>query len=176
MRDIPTVGGPSLPLLSYIGALRSLTNAVGIIKAGYAKVSLRAGLVAVRGSHYPCLATQYKGRCFRYAELGHWRVLVTSPEAVEELAKAPEDVLSFHAASIDVSHLAHPQSPSDAKWARAVDPDPVHLGPRRRAEPVPPPSDSETSRAECPEDVRRHSRRGRLCVLRRGAVGQGSAW
>lgn len=114
MRDIPTVGGPSLPLLSYIGALRSLTNAVGIIQEGYAKVSLRAALAAARGSYYPHFAAQYKGRCFRYAELGHWRVLVTSPEAVEELAKAPEDVLSFHAASIDVSHPANPQSSSDA--------------------------------------------------------------
>ena len=103
MRDIPTVGGPSLPLLSYIGALRSFTNAVDIVQEGYTKVSLHAWLVAVLGLLGSRLNAQYKGRCFRYAELGHWRVLVTSPEAVEELAKAPEDVLSFHAASFDVS-------------------------------------------------------------------------
>ncbi|EPS93542.1 hypothetical protein FOMPIDRAFT_93729 [Fomitopsis schrenkii] len=83
---IPTVGGPSLPLLSYIGAVRSLTKAMDIIQEGY---------------------TKYKGRCFKYAEFGHWCVVVTSPAAVEELARAPEDVLSFKAAAIDLTQLRY---------------------------------------------------------------------
>ncbi|EPS93133.1 hypothetical protein FOMPIDRAFT_87229 [Fomitopsis schrenkii] len=83
---IPTVGGPSLPLLSYIGAVRSLTKAMDIIQEGY---------------------TKYKGRCFKYAEFGHWCVVVTSPAAVEELARAPEDVLSFKDAAIDMMQLRY---------------------------------------------------------------------
>ncbi|EPS99898.1 hypothetical protein FOMPIDRAFT_85689 [Fomitopsis schrenkii] len=40
---IPTVGGPSLPLLSYIGAVRSLTKTMDIVQEGYTKMhSIRA--------------------------------------------------------------------------------------------------------------------------------------
>ncbi|KAI0725682.1 cytochrome P450 [Fomitopsis betulina] len=47
---------------------------------------------------------QYKGCCFKYAELGRWCVVVTSPAAINELAKAPEDVLSSVAGN-DVTRL-----------------------------------------------------------------------
>ncbi|EPS93131.1 hypothetical protein FOMPIDRAFT_1088510, partial [Fomitopsis schrenkii] len=90
---IPTVGGPSLPLLSYIGAVRSLTKTMDIIQEGY---------------------TKYKGRCFKYAEPGNWCVVVTSPAAVEELAKAPEHVLSFHAGAIDLIQIPYTLGPDIA--------------------------------------------------------------
>ncbi|KZT73525.1 cytochrome P450 [Daedalea quercina L-15889] len=93
MSNIPVVGGSSLPLLSSLGIIRSLSNAAGIIQEGY---------------------TKYKGRCFRYAEPGHWRVLVTSRMAVEELARAPEDVLSFPAAADDSIQVPYTLGPEIA--------------------------------------------------------------
>ncbi|EPT01203.1 hypothetical protein FOMPIDRAFT_1048925 [Fomitopsis schrenkii] len=83
---IPTFGGPSLPLLSYIGAVRSLTNTFAIVQEGYKK---------------------HKGGCFKYAQPGHWCVVVTSPAAAEELAKAPDDVLSMQAAMIDTFQVPY---------------------------------------------------------------------
>ncbi|KAH9928846.1 cytochrome P450 [Fomitopsis serialis] len=99
MSDIPTVGGPSLPIFSYIGAIRSLVDAANIIQDGYAK---------------------YKNHCFKYAELGYWCVLVTSPAAVEELARAPEDVVSFSAAAIDLVQIPYTLGPNIAR-------DPYHI-------------------------------------------------
>ncbi|EPS93532.1 hypothetical protein FOMPIDRAFT_93720 [Fomitopsis schrenkii] len=90
---IPTVGGTSFPLLSYIYAARSLTKTVDIIQEGY---------------------TKYKGRCFKYAEQGHWCVVVTSPAAVDELAKAPENVLSFIAAKTDSLQIPYTLGPDIA--------------------------------------------------------------
>lgn len=39
LAHIPTVGGPSFPILSYIGAVRYLLHAPEILEEGYAKVS-----------------------------------------------------------------------------------------------------------------------------------------
>lgn len=39
LAHIPTVGGPSFPILSYIGAVRYLFHAPDILEEGYAKVS-----------------------------------------------------------------------------------------------------------------------------------------
>lgn len=54
----------------------------------------------------PRMDAQYKGCCFKYAELGRWCVVVTSPAAINELAKAPEDVLSSVAGNDVVSDTA----------------------------------------------------------------------
>ncbi|CCM06206.1 uncharacterized protein FIBRA_08450 [Fibroporia radiculosa] len=73
LRHIPTVGGPSLPIISYYGAFRFLFHAREIMQEGYAK---------------------YKGGIFKFSELGHWRVIVTGPKLVDEFRRAPESVLS----------------------------------------------------------------------------------
>ncbi|CCM06703.1 uncharacterized protein FIBRA_08991 [Fibroporia radiculosa] len=73
LSHIPTVGGPSLPILSYYGTIRYIFRAQEIIKEGY---------------------TKHKGGIFKYAELGHWRVIVTGPKLIDDLRKAPENVLS----------------------------------------------------------------------------------
>ncbi|KAH9838661.1 cytochrome P450 [Rhodofomes roseus] len=96
LSGIPSVGGPSLPVFSYIGVIRSLANAPSIIHEGY---------------------TKHKGRSFKFAEAGHWRVLLTSPEAVEELARAPEDVLSFPAAANDSIQVEYTLGPNIARDA-----------------------------------------------------------
>ncbi|CCM06932.1 uncharacterized protein FIBRA_09244 [Fibroporia radiculosa] len=74
LSHIPTVGGSSLPLLSYVGAFRTLLYSKDVLQEGYSK---------------------YKGGVFKIAELNCWIVLVTGSELVEELRKVPDSILSF---------------------------------------------------------------------------------
>ena len=46
---------------------------------------------------------QYKSAPFKYAEQYHWMVVVSNREHIEELLRAPDDVLSFEEATNDVS-------------------------------------------------------------------------
>ncbi|KZT20329.1 cytochrome P450 [Neolentinus lepideus HHB14362 ss-1] len=70
---IPAVGSTS-PILYYIEAFRFLTRSDSVLQEGYNK---------------------YKGGLFRIPRFDGWRVYVTTPELVEEIRKAPDDVLSF---------------------------------------------------------------------------------
>jgi cytochrome P450 len=72
---IPTVGY-SDPILSYFSALRLKLNGVSMLKYGYEKTRSRQGL-------------------FKIATFRGWMVLVSDPELIEDVRKAPEDVLSF---------------------------------------------------------------------------------
>nr|BAL05092.1 cytochrome P450 [Phanerodontia chrysosporium] len=75
LQHIPSPG-PTGPISSWYAAYKYIWgDAPQIIEEGYRK---------------------YKGRIFRIADLNRWTVVVTSPSLVEELRKAPEDVLSFH--------------------------------------------------------------------------------
>ncbi|KAI9511438.1 cytochrome P450 [Russula earlei] len=71
---IPTVGF-SDPILSYISAIRYYIDGVRMLKEGYQKA--RPGL-------------------FKIATLKTWMVLPASQELVEDIRKAPDDVLSQH--------------------------------------------------------------------------------
>ncbi|KAK0457764.1 cytochrome P450 [Desarmillaria tabescens] len=73
LRHIPTCG-PSTPLLSYLGSLWFFFDATGVLQYGYNKFS---------------------NRVFKIAHLNRWMVVVASPELIEDLRRAPEDVLSF---------------------------------------------------------------------------------
>lgn len=77
---IPTVGGPSDPILSYIGAFRFFTGARDLVQQGY---------------------SQFKGGVFKIARIDRWLVVVTGPKFMEEFRTAPDDVLSFTAATTD---------------------------------------------------------------------------
>ncbi|KAI1793036.1 cytochrome P450 [Ganoderma leucocontextum] len=70
---IPTVGGPSLPLLSYIGACKFLFRAQQLIQTGYDK---------------------YRGSPFKIAMFDQWLVVLSGPEIVEEVRKLPDDAAS----------------------------------------------------------------------------------
>ncbi|KAI5118159.1 hypothetical protein M0805_005781 [Coniferiporia weirii] len=74
-RDIavPAVG-PSGRIASYYGAIKFLTGARAMLEEGY---------------------TKYNSRTFKIPELGRWMVIVSSPELVEEVRRAPDDKLSF---------------------------------------------------------------------------------
>ncbi|KDQ57928.1 hypothetical protein JAAARDRAFT_34744 [Jaapia argillacea MUCL 33604] len=71
---IPTLGGPSVPLLSYIGSIRFLLSAPKLVQAGYDK---------------------FKGAPFKIAGIGQWNIIVGDPKLVEDVRKAPDNVLSF---------------------------------------------------------------------------------
>ncbi|KAI9060502.1 cytochrome P450 [Trametes sanguinea] len=78
LRSIPTVGGISLPLLSYISSFRFLRHAKAILQEGYYK------------------ASAYHGSVFKVAMMDQWLVVVSGPELVDELRKRPDNELSFH--------------------------------------------------------------------------------
>ncbi|EPQ50638.1 cytochrome P450 [Gloeophyllum trabeum ATCC 11539] len=74
---VPAVGSTN-PILSWVGAFQSLTDSRTILQEGYNK---------------------YRGGLFRVPRFDGWTVYVTSPVLVEELRKAPDDVLSFSEAT-----------------------------------------------------------------------------
>ncbi|KAK7686510.1 hypothetical protein QCA50_010108 [Cerrena zonata] len=83
---IPTVGGSSLPLLSYRGAFRLVRHAKEIMKEGYQK---------------------YKGGIFKIAMLDRWVVVFSGPELVDELRRMPDEMVSFQAAAEDLVQLKY---------------------------------------------------------------------
>ncbi|CAL1703009.1 unnamed protein product [Somion occarium] len=77
--DIPAVT-PTTPILSFWGSIKNLTHNKELILEGYHK---------------------YKGRAFKVPELFRWHVIVTGPKLVDELRKAPDEMLSFKDAVIE---------------------------------------------------------------------------
>ncbi|PIL27965.1 cytochrome P450 [Ganoderma sinense ZZ0214-1] len=73
LRAIPTVGGSSLPGLSWLAALRMLRNGKAVVEEGYRK---------------------YPERTFKLPALDRWLVVVSGRELVEELRKRGEEELS----------------------------------------------------------------------------------
>ncbi|KAH9047277.1 cytochrome P450 [Lactarius hengduanensis] len=78
---IPTVGF-SDPILSYFSALRFILDGPLRLKYGYEKVNTGRGL-------------------FKTATLRRWLVLASSPELIEDVRKASDDVLSMNASAIE---------------------------------------------------------------------------
>ncbi|KAN0130728.1 Cytochrome P450 [Lactarius tabidus] len=72
---IPTVGY-SGPILSYLTAFRFKLNSLPILNYGYEKTRSRQGL-------------------FKIASFRGWMVFASDPELIEDIRKAPEDILSF---------------------------------------------------------------------------------
>jgi hypothetical protein len=101
---IPTIGSDQF-FLSYISAWKQLFDDGTLIKEGYYKVHSfphRSG----RGSNG---FIQYTGAAFKIPSLttsSGWMVVVNGQKMVDELRKAPSDVLSFNAATDDVRSLS----------------------------------------------------------------------
>ncbi|KAI9465131.1 hypothetical protein BJY52DRAFT_1220840, partial [Lactarius psammicola] len=79
LEAIPTVGF-SDPILSYLSALRFNLDGLPMFKDGYEKT--RRGL-------------------FKIATFRRWMVLASGPGLIEDVRKAPDDVLSLSASLID---------------------------------------------------------------------------
>ncbi|KAH9915855.1 cytochrome P450 [Fomitopsis serialis] len=86
--SIPTIG-PSLPLLSYIGAYRYSKNAREVLQEGYAKYKI-----------------------FKVAMLDQWVVIVSGADMNEELRKVPDSHATFHKAAEDFIQLRYTVSNS----------------------------------------------------------------
>ncbi|KAJ8464090.1 hypothetical protein ONZ51_g9826 [Trametes cubensis] len=78
LRSIPTVGGSSLPLLSYFAARRWLRDSRKILQEGYDK---------------------YHGSVFKVAMLDQWLVVISGPQLLDEIRKRPDDEVTFQAAA-----------------------------------------------------------------------------
>ncbi|PIL27969.1 cytochrome P450 [Ganoderma sinense ZZ0214-1] len=73
LRAIPTVGGSSLPGLSWLAALSILRDCRAVLEEGYRK---------------------YPEQAFKFPALDQWTVVVSGRELVEELRKCGEEELS----------------------------------------------------------------------------------
>lgn len=85
LSQIPTVG-PSQPLLSYLGAIKFLYDAAGMLRRGYER---------------------HKPGIFKVAGFNGWTVVVCGEKYIEELRKAPDDVVSFDDAANDVIQIPY---------------------------------------------------------------------
>ncbi|RPD82682.1 cytochrome P450 [Lentinus tigrinus ALCF2SS1-7] len=74
LRRIPTVGGPSIPLLSYLAARKFARSSDKVLQEGYDK---------------------YQGTAFKVAMPNRWLVVVSGPEGVEDIRRRPESDLSI---------------------------------------------------------------------------------
>ena len=99
---IPTVGF-SDPILSYFSALRFLFNGLPMLKCGYEKVNISAFLPLFQAD--PTSDSQSRRSLFKIATFRRWIVVVSGPEVIEDIRKAPDDVLSMEASSIEVRIL-----------------------------------------------------------------------
>ncbi|KAH9921475.1 cytochrome P450 [Epithele typhae] len=86
LHAIPTVGGPSLPILSLISVYNFIFRGHELIMEGYQK---------------------YYGSAFKVASLDGWNVVVSGPKLVDELRKRPDDELSFLEATEEFLQFTH---------------------------------------------------------------------
>ncbi|EKM61840.1 uncharacterized protein PHACADRAFT_112752 [Phanerochaete carnosa HHB-10118-sp] len=97
LRHIPTEGGPSLPILSFIGLYNFLAHGREIIQQGY---------------------QQHKGRAFKVAMVDRWLVVLSGKKLVDELQKMPDDTVS--SATTEVLEMPNVFA---SNWHK----DPVHV-------------------------------------------------
>ncbi|KAI0713162.1 cytochrome P450 [Cerioporus squamosus] len=74
LSHIPTVGGPSAPVLSYVSTINFLRKPKALLLEGYQR---------------------FHGSVFKVALLGQWVVVVSGPKMVDELRKRPDEEVSF---------------------------------------------------------------------------------
>ncbi|TFK88882.1 cytochrome P450 [Polyporus arcularius HHB13444] len=74
LRHIPTVGGPSAPILSYWSTINFLLKSQALVKEGYQR---------------------FHGSAFKIALVGQWMVIVSGPKMLDDLRKRPDDEVSF---------------------------------------------------------------------------------
>ncbi|GJE97803.1 cytochrome P450 [Phanerochaete sordida] len=97
LRRIPTEGGPSLPIISFIGLYTFLTSGKEVLQRGY---------------------EARKGRTFKVALIDRWLVVLSGKALVEELQKMPDDTVESATAEIFEMHHVF-----GVDWHK----DPVHL-------------------------------------------------
>lgn len=86
LNSIPTVGGSSLPFLSFFSAINFTLNSKRMIMEGYKK---------------------YYGSVFKVPLLDQWIVVVSGPKMVDELRRRPDDELSFSESVADSMQIRY---------------------------------------------------------------------
>nr|BAL05135.1 cytochrome P450 [Phanerodontia chrysosporium]BAL05136.1 cytochrome P450 [Phanerodontia chrysosporium] len=99
LRHIPTEGGSSLPLLSYLGAYNVLRNLRSVLQRGYDK---------------------HKGKAFKIALPDRWVVVLTGKALVDELQRMPEESASFIDATTELTGFGY-------IWGPRMRKDPFHV-------------------------------------------------
>ncbi|EJF57560.1 cytochrome P450 [Dichomitus squalens LYAD-421 SS1] len=90
LHNIPTVGGPSLPIFSYITAFRFNSNGKALFEEGYKR---------------------YYNSVFKVALLDQWLVCLTGSKLLDELRKRGESELSFYKGIEDVMQTRFTMGP-----------------------------------------------------------------
>ncbi|KAI0714847.1 cytochrome P450 [Earliella scabrosa] len=86
LRSLPTVGGPSVPLISYLGAVNFLRDARKVLVEGYRK---------------------YPGVPFKVALPGSWMVILSAPKMMDELWRRPDDEFSLNEIIDEFFQISH---------------------------------------------------------------------
>ncbi|KAI0713154.1 cytochrome P450 [Cerioporus squamosus] len=84
LSHIPTVGGPSVPILSYLSTINFLRKPKALLREGY---------------------QQFYGSVFKVALIGQWMVVVSGPKMVDELRKRPDEEVSFIEGLEEIVHF-----------------------------------------------------------------------
>jgi hypothetical protein len=94
-----------LPLLSYIGTFQFLTNTRDMINKSVKQVtsiSKHYGLL----SNTSDIKIQWPGAVFKVPDLFQWVVVASGSNHLEDIYKAPDNVLSFSDASAEVKSIS----------------------------------------------------------------------
>ena len=91
----------TVPLFSLLGAVNYLLDARKVINAGLKKVSILCSYDLLQAMLRE--ASQWPNTMFKIPDLLQWIVVATEPSMIEEIRKAPDDVLSFLDALEEVS-------------------------------------------------------------------------
>lgn len=99
LRHIPTVGGPAIPILCYIGTFRYLQDPQKILQEGYEKYKAKPGM-------------------FKIAAPDRWLVVVGHPNLIDELQKHSDEQVSFMDAATEFvgTRYALPGTIADDPW------------------------------------------------------------
>ncbi|KAH8927634.1 cytochrome P450 [Atractiella rhizophila] len=82
IKSVPIVSPSSIPVLGlWIGAFRYALDSVSVLREGYQK---------------------HRNQTFRVPEMTRWTYIVSGPELLEDLRRAPDDVLSFADATAEI--------------------------------------------------------------------------
>ena len=113
LRHIPTLGGPSDPILSFWSAINYIFNSTHILREGYEKVRVyhahRSHLVLTIDQQKTLVTgDQFEDSAFRVANLDSWTVILNGPLLVDHVRKRTEEELSVVESNEEVSAFRHP--------------------------------------------------------------------
>ncbi|GLB41351.1 putative cytochrome P450 [Lyophyllum shimeji] len=86
LRHVPPCGAAGLPIFSLVGAFRFLLNATTILQEGY---------------------NNMRDHPFKIAHFTRWIVVVSSRELIDDVCRAPEDILSFQEATNELLQIPY---------------------------------------------------------------------